>query len=139
MRITGVGPGPHVCWAIRPKATVRIQAVLQCIIGRGNTKWYKQCELRIKWQIDGKTHLMEGRCALSAIYESTDASGTGTFLITTFANRKSCKYEHMCREDMRQVGKGGKKISCLSFVGSAEVSGPALRHAQHKAFAHKQK
>ena len=42
LRITGVGPGPYVCWVIPMKATVRIQAVSQCIMGQGNMKWYKK-------------------------------------------------------------------------------------------------
>ena len=139
MQITKVGPGPHVCWAVPPKASVKIQAVSECIMGHRNTKWYKQCALRVKWRMEGKTHLMELNCVLPVVYESTDAPGTGTWLFTTFAYGKSGKYEDICWEDGRQVRKGAKMISSLSSVGGAEVSAPALRHAQHKEFEYKQK
>ena len=65
-------------------------------MGRGNTKWYKQCALHIKWWIEGNAHLMELKCALPVEYDSTDALGTGTWLFTTFAYGKSNKYEHIC-------------------------------------------
>ena len=76
---------------------------------------------------------------LPVVYESTDAPGTGPWLLTTFAYGKSSKYEHICWEYGRQVRKGAKMISSLSFVGGAEVSVPALRHAQHIEFEYKHK
>ena len=126
MQITGVRPGPHVCWAIPPKASVKIQVVSECIMGQGNTKCYKQCALRMKWRMEGKTHVMELNCVLPVVYKSTDAPGTGTWLFTTFAYGKSSKYEHMCSEDGRLFRKGAKMITSLSSVGGAEVSAPAL-------------
>ena len=99
----------------------------------------KQCAWRIKWRMEGKTHLMELNCVLFVVYESTDAPGTVTWLFTTFAYGKSGRYEHICRKDGRQVHKGAKMISSHSSVGGAEVSAPALQHAQHKDFEYKQK
>ena len=101
MRITRVGPDPHVCWAIPPKASVKIQAVSECIMGEGNMKWYKIHALRIKWRMEGKTHLMELNRVLLVVYESTDALRTGTWLFTTFAYGKSRTYEPICWEDGR--------------------------------------
>ena len=111
---------------------MKIQAVSECIMGHGNTRWYKQCALRIKWRMEGKTHLMELNCVLPLVYESTDAPGTGTWLFTTFAYGESGKYEHICQENGRQVRKGAKMISSLSSAAGTEVSAPALRHAQHQ-------
>ena len=59
IQITRIGPGPHVCWAIPLETSVRIQAVSQSMMGKGNTKWYKECALCIKWRMEGQTHLME--------------------------------------------------------------------------------
>ena len=60
------------------------QAVLQCIMGQGDSKWYKQCALHVKWWMGGKTHLMELNCVLIAVYESPEAPGTATWLFTAF-------------------------------------------------------
>ena len=100
MQITGVGLGPHVCWAIPLKASMKIQAASEYIMGQGNTKWYKQCALRIKWRVEGKTHLLE-LYVLPVVYEGTYTPGTGTWLFTTFAYGKSSKYEHIWWEDGR--------------------------------------
>ena len=108
-------------------------------MGQGNTKWYKQCASRIKWRMEGKAHLKELNCVLPVVYESTDAPGTCTWLFTTFAYGKCGNYDHICWEDGRQVFKGAKIISSLSFVGGAEVPVPALRQAEHKEFEYKQK
>ena len=89
MQITGVGPGPHVCGAIPPKASVKIQAMSECIMGHANTNWYKQCALCIQWRIEGMTHLMELSCVLPLVYESHDASGRCTWLLAAFAYGKS--------------------------------------------------
>ena len=66
--------------------------MLECIMGQGNTKWYKQCILRIKWRMGGKTHLMELNCVVFLICESTDRRGIGTWLFTTSGNGKSGNY-----------------------------------------------
>ena len=101
MQITAVGPGPHVCWVISPKALVKIHAVSKCIMGQGNKKWYKQCAFCIKSQMEGNTHLMEPKCVLPVVYESTAAPGPGTWLSTTFVYGKCGKYEHISWEDGR--------------------------------------
>ena len=107
--------------------------------GTGKYEVVQAVRTAYKWRMEGKTHLMELNCVLPVVYESTDAPGTGTWLFTTFAYGKSGKYEHICWEDGRQVRKGAKMISSLSSVGGAEVSAPALRHAQHKESEYKQK
>ena len=67
----------------------------ECIMAQGNTKWYKQCALCIKWRMEGKTHLMELNCVLHVVSESTDAPGTCTWLFTTFASGRSSRYEYI--------------------------------------------
>ena len=117
MQITGVGLGLHVCWVIPLKASMKIQAASEYIMGQGNTKWYKQCALRIKWRVEGKTHLMELNYVLPVVYESTYAPGTGTWLFTTFAYGKSSKYERILWGGWAAGPQGSKDDQLPVFCG----------------------
>ena len=139
MHITRVGPGPHVCWVILPKASVRIRAVSECIMRQGNHEVVQAVHIAYQMAHTYLTYLMKLNCVLHVVYENTDAPGFGTWLFTTFAYGKSGKYGHICRGDGRQVRQAAKMISSLSSVGCPEVSTPALRRAHHKELECKHK